>query len=154
MRPLAHTRWGAVCLLPLIPAANCFSSSPGVQAKAPSPACAEAARSQVDVDLGKRSYPIHIGADLLRDPQLLQRHVSGKRVLIVTNDTIAPLYLDRCKPAPDTRQHATCTHNSAGSRESGKTELARAARHSRAGHAAPLSARPATHGQLHDARVC
>ena len=124
MRPSAHTRWGTVCLLALTPAADCLTSLPGMQAAAPSAACVEAARAQVDVDLGNRSYPIHIGADLLQDPRLLQRHVSGKRVLIVTNDTIAPLYLDRCNHAPDTRQHtsvAACTHSNPSLRDSAKS---------------------------------
>ncbi|KAF7809634.1 3-dehydroquinate synthase [Senna tora] len=49
----------------------------------------------VDVDLGNRSYPIYIGSGLLDKPELLQRHVHGKRVLVVTNNTIAPLYLDK-----------------------------------------------------------
>lgn len=49
----------------------------------------------VDVDLGNRSYPIYIGSGLLDQPELLQRHVHGKRVLIVTNTTVAPLYLDK-----------------------------------------------------------
>nr|DAD39904.1 TPA_asm: hypothetical protein HUJ06_014227 [Nelumbo nucifera] len=49
----------------------------------------------VDVDLGDRSYPIYIGSGLLEEPNLLQRHVHGKRVLVVTNTTIAPLYLDK-----------------------------------------------------------
>ncbi|KAI3913957.1 hypothetical protein MKW98_010769 [Papaver atlanticum] len=49
----------------------------------------------VDVDLGNRSYPIYIGSGLLEQPDLLQRHVHGKRVLVVTNTTVAPLYLDK-----------------------------------------------------------
>ncbi|KAL1316022.1 3-dehydroquinate synthase, chloroplastic [Arachis duranensis] len=49
----------------------------------------------VDVDLGNRSYPIYIGSALLHKPELLQRHVHGKRVLVVTNNTVAPLYLDK-----------------------------------------------------------
>ncbi|CAM0952705.1 unnamed protein product [Alopecurus aequalis] len=49
----------------------------------------------VDVDLGDRSYPIYIGPDLLDEPQLLQRHVIGQRVLVVTNTTVAPLYLEK-----------------------------------------------------------
>ncbi|KAJ8771169.1 hypothetical protein K2173_023494 [Erythroxylum novogranatense] len=49
----------------------------------------------VDVDLGDRSYPIYIGSGLLDRPELLQRHVHGKRVLVVTNSTVAPLYLDK-----------------------------------------------------------
>nr|ACA50282.1 dehydroquinate synthase [Echinacea angustifolia] len=49
----------------------------------------------VDVDLGDRSYPIYIGSGLLDQPDLLQRHIHGKRVLVVTNTTVAPLYLDK-----------------------------------------------------------
>ncbi|KAI3829109.1 hypothetical protein L1987_03224 [Smallanthus sonchifolius] len=49
----------------------------------------------VDVDLGDRSYPIYIGSGLLNQPDLLQRHIHGKRVLVVTNTTVAPLYLDK-----------------------------------------------------------
>lgn len=49
----------------------------------------------VEVDLGNRSYPIYIGSGLLDQPELLQRHVHGKRVLVVTNSTVAPLYLDK-----------------------------------------------------------
>ncbi|XP_077231021.1 3-dehydroquinate synthase [Tasmannia lanceolata] len=49
----------------------------------------------VDVDLGNRSYPIYIGSGLLEEHDLLQRHVHGKKVLVVTNTTIAPLYLDK-----------------------------------------------------------
>ena len=45
------------------------------------------------VDLSARSYPIHIGEQLLKNRELLVRHVRAKQVYIVTNDTIAPLYL-------------------------------------------------------------
>ncbi len=51
------------------------------------------------VDLGERSYPVYIGRDLLSDPQLLSRHLPGSQVVIVSNDTIAPLYLDRLRAA-------------------------------------------------------
>ncbi len=46
------------------------------------------------VELGERSYPIFIGQGLLGDPQLLTKHVRGRQVMVVTNETIAPLYLD------------------------------------------------------------
>ncbi len=46
------------------------------------------------VDLGKeRSYPIYIGSGLLGDKSLIASHIKGTQVLIVTNETIAPLYL-------------------------------------------------------------
>ncbi|MEQ1484075.1 3-dehydroquinate synthase [Methyloglobulus sp.] len=48
----------------------------------------------LQVKLGSRSYPIYIGCDLLGTPELYARHIKGKQVLIVTNETVAPLYLD------------------------------------------------------------
>lgn len=49
----------------------------------------------VKVDLGERSYPIHIGEGLLDQPELLAPHIAGRQVAIVTNTTVAPLYLER-----------------------------------------------------------
>lgn len=49
----------------------------------------------LNVDLGERSYPISIGPALLADGALLARHVHGGKVAIVTNTTVAPLYLER-----------------------------------------------------------
>jgi 3-dehydroquinate synthase len=49
----------------------------------------------LQVDLGDRSYPIAIGQSLLSDPGLILRHVAGKRVAVVTNTTVGPLYLDK-----------------------------------------------------------
>lgn len=51
--------------------------------------------STVDVALGDRSYPIHIGEGLLTRTDLLVPHLPQKRAAIVTNTTIAPLYLER-----------------------------------------------------------
>jgi len=47
------------------------------------------------VDLGDRSYPIHIGPGLLDQPELILPHLAQKRVMVVTNTTVAPLYLAR-----------------------------------------------------------
>jgi 3-dehydroquinate synthase len=47
------------------------------------------------VELGERSYPILIGPGLLNDPDLMLRHIGGPQVMVVTNETVAPLYLDR-----------------------------------------------------------
>lgn len=47
----------------------------------------------LQVDLGDRSYPIYIEAGLLRDPARLRGHIAGRQVLVVTNETVAPLYL-------------------------------------------------------------
>jgi 3-dehydroquinate synthase len=49
----------------------------------------------LSVDLGDRSYPIVIGANLLSDATLLARHIQGRQVAIVSNTTVAPLYLER-----------------------------------------------------------
>ena len=51
------------------------------------------------VELGERSYPIYIGRDLLKDAELLSNHVSGSQVVVVSNETIAPLYMDRLRTA-------------------------------------------------------
>lgn len=49
----------------------------------------------LNVALGDRSYPIYIGSNLLGQPALIQQHLSGKEVLVVSNETVAPLYLDK-----------------------------------------------------------
>jgi 3-dehydroquinate synthase len=49
----------------------------------------------LQVSLGERSYPIHIGAGLLERAELFGTHVGGRRVALVTNETVAPLYADR-----------------------------------------------------------
>ncbi len=49
----------------------------------------------LNVELGERSYPIAIGPGLLADPAALVRHVGGHKAAIVTNTTVAPLYLER-----------------------------------------------------------
>ena len=51
------------------------------------------------VDLGDRSYPIYIGPGLLRNRDLYFPHIKGRQVLIVTNETVAPIYLDDVKSA-------------------------------------------------------
>ncbi|MDD2723099.1 MAG: 3-dehydroquinate synthase [Methylovulum sp.] len=46
------------------------------------------------VELGERSYPIYIGSGLLQQAEILTKHIKSKQVMVVTNTTIAPLYLD------------------------------------------------------------
>ncbi|WP_446809592.1 3-dehydroquinate synthase [Methylomonas sp. 2BW1-5-20] len=46
-----------------------------------------------------RSYPIYIGSGLLAQAELLTKHIRAKQVLIVTNETIAPLYLAKLQAA-------------------------------------------------------
>ncbi|CBL45919.1 3-dehydroquinate synthetase [gamma proteobacterium HdN1] len=54
---------------------------------------------QVRVELGERSYSIHIGAGLLAKLPSLLPALSGKQVMVVTNTTIAPLYLEQVEEA-------------------------------------------------------
>ena len=51
------------------------------------------------VELNERSYPIHIGENLLFRPELILPHLARKQVAIVTNTTVAPLYLDTLSKA-------------------------------------------------------
>ncbi|MEQ1592438.1 MAG: 3-dehydroquinate synthase [Thiobacillaceae bacterium] len=51
------------------------------------------------VDLGDRSYPIHIGAGILSQADLIMPHLVQKRVVVVTNTTVAPLYLNQLNVA-------------------------------------------------------
>ncbi|GAB6035125.1 3-dehydroquinate synthase [Galenea microaerophila] len=51
------------------------------------------------VDLGERAYPIFIGEGLIDQADLVRPYVKGTQVLIVTNTTVAPLYLERAKKA-------------------------------------------------------
>src|SRR5690606_20302108 len=53
----------------------------------------------LQVELGDRSYPIHIGPGLLARPDLLRPHIVGKQVLILSNETVAPLYLSAVEAA-------------------------------------------------------
>ena len=45
------------------------------------------------VELGDRSYPILIGEGLLRQPDLIRQHVPARDILVVSNTTVAPLYM-------------------------------------------------------------
>ena len=49
------------------------------------------------LNLSEKSYPIYIGQGLLSQVHLLTKHISGKQVMIVTNTTVAPLYLEKVK---------------------------------------------------------
>lgn len=46
----------------------------------------------VSIDLGERSYPIHIGQGLLGDPRSYEAVPRGSMAVIVSNATVAPLY--------------------------------------------------------------
>jgi 3-dehydroquinate synthase len=57
------------------------------------------------VELGDRRYPVYIGPGLLGRPELLQPHIPGQQLLIVSNTTVAPLYLERARAALTSRRH-------------------------------------------------
>jgi 3-dehydroquinate synthase len=49
----------------------------------------------LEVDLGSRSYPIYIGADLIDQANLFSACEKATSIYIVTNTTVAPLYAKR-----------------------------------------------------------
>jgi 3-dehydroquinate synthase len=59
------------------------------------------------VDLGNRSYPIHIGQQLLGNPELLTEHIHSRQVMVVSNDVVAPLYLEHVTQLLDDFDTAT-----------------------------------------------
>jgi 3-dehydroquinate synthase len=63
------------------------------------------APTTLSIDLG---YPIHIGIGLLSQPALLEGVLPGGPLLVVTNSTVAPLYLPRLRAAFGTRPLAEC----------------------------------------------
>ncbi|WP_110686292.1 3-dehydroquinate synthase [Salinicola aestuarinus] len=64
---------------------------------ATSPAASPRSATTLTVSLGERSYPIYIGAGLLGDRERLVGHLAGRQVMIVTNETVAPHYLESLK---------------------------------------------------------
>ena len=58
------------------------------------------------VALGDRAYPIHVGPGLLAASALWRPALRGRHVLIVSNDTVAPLYLERVVAGLEGLRHA------------------------------------------------
>jgi 3-dehydroquinate synthase len=61
----------------------------------------------LDVALGERTYPIHVGAGLLADAPRWRAAIRGRHVLVVSNDTVAPLYLARVEAGLDDYRRAS-----------------------------------------------
>jgi 3-dehydroquinate synthase len=59
------------------------------------------------VDLGERSYPIYIDNNLLGQSELLKQHIPGNSALIVSNETVAPLYLEKTQSMLSGLKHET-----------------------------------------------
>ncbi len=51
----------------------------------------------LNVDLGERGYPIFIGPGLLKETDRLCPYLGQGRAVVISNDTVAPLYLDQLK---------------------------------------------------------
>lgn len=51
----------------------------------------------LNLELGERSYPIYIDSGLFQQSGLLKNHIKGQRVCVVTNEIVAPLYLEKLK---------------------------------------------------------
>jgi len=58
----------------------------------------------LNVELGDRSYPIYIGSGLLDDTEIITKHIKTKTVCIVSNTTVAKLYLENLKNILDEYQ--------------------------------------------------
>ena len=48
---------------------------------------------KVNVALGERTYPIYIGSGLLGSSDIYRQHIPSSQVMVVSNETVAPLYL-------------------------------------------------------------
>ncbi|WP_109124601.1 3-dehydroquinate synthase [Dyella sp. C11] len=55
----------------------------------------------IDVALGERSYPVWIGPGLLSDHARWRRTLRGRHALVISNTTVAPLYLERVSQGLD-----------------------------------------------------
>ncbi len=63
---------------------------------------------ELRVELGDRSYPIYIGSSALRQSNILATHIVGSEVLVVTNETVAPLYLQQVLDALAVEKVTVC----------------------------------------------
>ena len=72
----------------------------------------------IDINLESTRYPVYLGRGCLHDRSLWDRHLGRGKVLLVTNETVAPLYLSSLLEAlggrkaevhvlPDGEQHKT-----------------------------------------------
>ena len=63
---------------------------------------------RIDLQLGKRSYPILIGPGLLGDAELLRERAGAARLLVVSDEVVAPLWLPRLEQGLAGRPFASC----------------------------------------------
>ena len=48
----------------------------------------------INIDLGQRSYPIYVGDNLLSNNIIFKKHIRSNKIVLVSNTTVAPFYLD------------------------------------------------------------
>lgn len=78
----------------------------------------------LSVDLGSRSYPIYIGVNLISNSELFSQAIGANDVMVVSNTTVAPLYLEQLlKSLSDFQVHTTIlpdgeAHKTMGTAES------------------------------------
>ena len=53
----------------------------------------------INVELANNGYPVYLGSGLLAESSLWDRHLGAGKTLIVTNDVVAPLYVEQLKAA-------------------------------------------------------
>ncbi len=63
---------------------------------------------RIDLKLGRRSYPILIGPGLLGSNEILQEHAGAAKLLVVTDEVVAPLWLPRLEQGLTGRPVARC----------------------------------------------
>ncbi|MCG7915976.1 MAG: 3-dehydroquinate synthase [Candidatus Thiodiazotropha weberae] len=63
---------------------------------------------RLDVDLGDRSYPIYIGEGVYAETNHYKEAIPGRQVMVVSNETVAPLYLEQTLNALADFDVATC----------------------------------------------
>ncbi|MGB3917918.1 3-dehydroquinate synthase [Thiothrix litoralis] len=63
----------------------------------------------LNLELGERSYPIHIGQGLLQHAELVTPHIKGNSAVVVSNTTVAPLYLTAAQQMLTGLKHSTVT---------------------------------------------
>ena len=64
----------------------------------------------VEVALASNGYPVYLGCGLLSESSLWDRHLGAGKTLIVSNDVVAPLYLEQLKSALGRKVEITPSH--------------------------------------------
>ncbi len=59
---------------------------------------------RIDISLGNRGYPVLVGHGLLRDSEAWRDHLPNGPLVVVSNERVAPLYLDALREALEPRK--------------------------------------------------